>query len=530
MMLKSESSAGTASAQPSAVEVPRPPLTVVGHRVDAATLAFRVTLEPAFVALLQQRAEVAKKHGAASVHWSELVFGALRFSRTQNVWHITNDPYFQLHIDLCAPGRVEHVNDDGSIRTEPGWTVEIKWYAATLAVRSLQSILDESRAIARVLSEQTPEAPSGFVYEERLRRIDLCADVSGWGIDAADTLALVRRPRAVVRTDPPDLSQAGEVPAEPTLHETRVVTGITVGKDQMMARIYDKSIELQKKPREMDRTAEYERWAAAGWDGVTRVARVEFQIRGEALKAFGARDPAAPVDPETGQVVEGGLPAYIDRLWQSCLHWIRLVSPEKSRGGRPKPISRLPDDPRWALLRGVTFTLDKPPAPVKRKYLRTACSSAQVLGAVLSILAPTGVLTPMSEDVRDYADEPERTLRTTLGGFFKHAGEMVATDLIDRWSSPEEACVHVAIRVNAAIERVLERKEWADGRTGLCAGDACLGPQQGTVGPEARNDGDLVEVDGGRDRDARPPPVETHGSEDHTRSSGHHRLSLVATD
>jgi hypothetical protein len=168
----------------------------------------------------------------------------------------------------------------------------------------LQSVLDESRAIARELSERTQTAPEGFVYEERLRRIDLCADVAGWVIDGSDTTKLVRRPRASVRTDPPDLP--GEVPADPTLHETRVVTGITVGKDQMMARIYDKTIELQKKPREEDRTDEYERWVAGGWDGTTRVARIEFQIRGPALQTFGARDPLAPVDPETGRVVEGG--------------------------------------------------------------------------------------------------------------------------------------------------------------------------------------------------------------------------------
>jgi hypothetical protein len=46
--------------------------------------------------------------------------------------------------------------------------------------RSLQSVLEESRAIAHELWERTAETPKGAVYEERLRRIDLCADVAGW--------------------------------------------------------------------------------------------------------------------------------------------------------------------------------------------------------------------------------------------------------------------------------------------------------------------------------------------------------------
>jgi hypothetical protein len=432
---------------------------VVGRRVDALTLAFRVKLDEEFLNLLRARAQVAQEHGAASIRWRELVWGALGHSRTQNSWHITNQPYFQLHIDLWAPGRVERVNDDGSCRVEPGWTVEIKWYAVTLAGRSLQSVLDESRAIARELSERTAARPSGFVYEERLRRIDLCADVSGWGIDASDTLKLVRRPRASVRTDPPDLPSA-EVPAEPTLHETRIVTGITVGKDQMMARIYDKTIELQKKPREEDRTTEYQRWRAHGWDGVEQVARVEFQIRGEAIKTFGARDPAAPVDPETGLVVEGGLCFYVDRLWQACLNWIRLVEPETSRTGRRKPISRLPDDPRWALLRGVTFVVDRPPSPAKRRRVRGGCTAMQELGGVLSLLSARNLLRPSSEQERDYAEGAESTLKKTLVEMHTAAAEIVADELIDRWASPEKACVHVAIRVNAAIERVRARIEW----------------------------------------------------------------------
>jgi hypothetical protein len=449
----------SAASKPSADwGIPRP--KVVGRRVDALTLAYRVELDDALVGVLRAREAVAREHGAASVRWRERVWGALRFSRTSNAWHITSHPYFQLHIDLRAPGRVERPNDDGSVRVEPGWTVEIKWYASTLASRSLQSVLDESRAIARELSERTRQAPTGHVYEERLRRLDLCADVAGWGIDAADTLKLVRRPRANVRTDPPDLPAGRETPAEPTLHQTRIVTGITVGKDQMMARIYDKTIELQKKPREQDRTEEYERWAARGWDGVERVARVEFQIRGAALKTFGARDPVAPVDPETGCVIGGGLCAYVDRLWQACLNWIRLVVPEFTRSGKPKPISRLSDDPRWALLRGVTFTVDKPPAPAKRRTLRGGCAPMQALGSTISTLAARDQLRPMSEREADYGHGAEELLRQQLETMHVAVAGVIADALLDRWASAPKACVHLAVRVNAAIERVRERRDW----------------------------------------------------------------------
>jgi hypothetical protein len=259
------------------------------------------------------------------------------------------------------------------------------------------------------------------------------------GIDAADTLRLVRRPRANVRTDPPDLPNP-EVPSEPTLHETRIVTGITVGNDQMMARIYDKTIELQKKPREQDRTEEYERWAAGGWDGKERVARIEFQIRGTALQTFGARDPVAPIDPETGEVVRGRLCAYVDRLWQACLNWIRLVVPETTRGGTPKPISGLRDDPRWALLRGITFTVDRVPPPARRRRLRGGCSAMQELDAVVSTLASRGLLCTMDEHRSSHGESAEATLSAMLQTMHAKAADIIADELVDRWASATKAC------------------------------------------------------------------------------------------
>lgn len=40
------------------------------------------------------------------------------------------------------------------------------------------------------------------------------------------------------------------------------------------------------------------------------------------------------------------------------------------------------------------------------------------------------------------------------------AATIVADELVDRWASPAKACVHVAVRVNAAIERVRARADW----------------------------------------------------------------------
>lgn len=508
-------------------------MQVVARRVDALVLAYRVTLDGAFLTQIEERSKVAREHGRASIEvpgrvvkgmarprarlgdvaaapppWAigagfgdvatekaPVLVGELRYSRARKTYNLTNEPFYRLHIDLCAPGATERLDDvTGELVEEAGWTLEITWYAQTIANWGLERLLKESSAIAWQLGE---------VHEERLRRIDLCADVAGWKIEEADLRAIVKRSRANERSDPDEamLDEHGfakypDNPACPgprrrsgrpklgeltgaTGHatgfgETRKVTGITIGRGAMLARLYDKRLELGYAVPEK-RQAEEERWSAGGWDGEDRVTRVEFQIRGVALTELGLRDPRACLetravghvaspDGKIQRVVYGqravvnadgepvGLVDRLDWIWQTCLAWCRIVVP---RPGVKIAASRLDDDPRWTLLKAVRFGKGEGQR-IRRFRERAAASEAQALGVCLSQAGRAGELRDKwSTDPLRYesADEAEAILRARVARLCADQAERITQWLIERRGDPVAACVHLAERQNATRAR-----------------------------------------------------------------------------
>lgn len=507
-------------------------MKVLGARVDALTLAFRVTLDPAFSEALRERAKVARQHGRAAFDWcvrvpkddsgvvasrrrlgelparwadealrgvgteySSKIWGELRFSRALKVWNIVNEPFFRMRIDAQAPGKTERFSDlAGETIDEAGWTVEIVFYAQFLADVGLEVALREAEALASL---------TGEVHEQRVRRIDLCADVAGWTIAEDDVRKLAKRPRAKwskhlgagdegewIDEDAHDLNVGADSFGRGSF-DNRKVTGLAVGRGgAMMTRIYDKRCELERD--EDRRRTEEARWTSNGWDGEEPVTRVEFQIRGVALAELGLRDPEVALEPETeievsidrrgrrrerervvghriatgpgddGRARVHGLVDRLDWVWRTCLDWARLVVLERTRSGRIKPVSRLPDDPRWALLREVTFADARAPAPIKRFRARAAASSAQALGVSLSQAARDGELEPMSEDAIAYDDDPIATLRGRVRTLKLSETERIVDWLLDKFGSAAMANVHLAVRANAARLRFLPRGERAE--------------------------------------------------------------------
>jgi len=309
---------------------------VLGARVDALTLAFRVTLDPLFVEALRKGAKLAKNHGRAAFEWcvhvpeddtgtvarrrrlgelparwreetprgmrTELrsaIWGELRFSRALKVWNIVNEPYFRMRIDAHAPGATDRFSpivepsayhdgllrkDGGATESEAGWTVEFVFYAQWLAEIGLEAALREAEAIV---------SQTGQVHEQRLRRIDLCADVAGWIIAEDDVRKLAKRPRAKwskhlgagdegewIDEDAHDFNGGADSFGRGSF-DNRKVTGLAVGRGgAMMTRIYDKRCELERD--EDRRRTEEARWTSNGWDGEEPVTRVEFQKIGRA--------------------------------------------------------------------------------------------------------------------------------------------------------------------------------------------------------------------------------------------------------
>ncbi len=479
-------------------------MNVLGSRVDALTLAFRVTLDPAFAEALRERAMVARAHGRASFEWRTRVpeeagpasrvqrtgglrarwaeetrgpteyrrevWGELRYSRAAKVWNIINEPFFRIHVDAQAPGSTDRVDDrTGERTTEGGWTVEIVFYAQWLAEVGLEVALREGEALAALCGE---------VHEQRLRRIDLCADVAGWVIEEDDVSRLAKRPRAKwAREFGEDLgTEAAAQNFGRGSLDRRTVTGLSVGRGgALMSRIYDKRAELERD--ENRRGIEEERWTNAGWDGIEPVTRVEFQIRGVAVRELGLLDPEIALEcvtakdgtlehriltalDEDGRPRVLGLVDRLDWLWRTCLEWVRLVVLERTKSGRLKPVARLPDDPRWALLREVTFAAVRAPAPIRRFRRRSAASSAQGLGVALSQAGRDGELVAWSESPASYGepDEALATLTERVRGIKTSEAGRILEWLMDRCGSAAAANVHLAVRANASRLRFKPRK------------------------------------------------------------------------
>lgn len=427
---------------------------VVGARVDALTLAYRVRVDDEVVRHLETQAGVAREHGRARVRIRTL-FGELRYSRGGSTWNVTNGRW-RARIELRATGKEDRAHDvlssddgqDAKREKEPGWTLEIVWRAQALAeLAHVGEAVAESRRVAEGIAAQviTPDGEvviGGAVFEARVRRFDLAADVADWQIGREDADRVVHHPRA----------QQTEFGIQ-TYRNSGGVTGITVCPGgAIMARCYDKPVELAKDVSEEGcarREAEELRWMDRGWRGEP-VTRVEFQVRGLALNELGVRDPERAIDPETGAVI-GRLEHAIDGIWARCIRWVRLVNHDKKRRARCSVHAH------WKPLEGVTFFRSPTAAPRvhARKRVRGGASTGQTLGCVYSMLAARGLLPAREEDVPQApASGVALRVREEVRTSFVHAAELVTDRLLKRWG-PHEAMSHLAIVGNAVRERFL---------------------------------------------------------------------------
>lgn len=463
--------------------------TVVHHRVDALTLAYRVDLSAHTLVDLKVRGTLARQHGRASFHDSALQWELTVPMRGDgSIWRLRRENHARVQIDLRAPGGTFEVveesratasrdvrmtdkgfvneaklggDSDVKVRTEPGWTVELVWYAQHLADNPMRDVLDEGRELV---------GRWGDVREVRVRRIDLAADVAGFEIGEDDWKHLVRRSRVKVfpfTTKPSargkvtddgfrgtkDLEvREAELPALADTYARARISGIRVGSSDVVARIYDKRQELADKNDTDKAAAEAGRWRSGGWDGNAPVARVEFQLRGEALRELGARDPDRCEERELGEIVD--LPHYVPRIWRTCLKWLRLARRDDQRRQR----TRRTVDARWRALYAASFGARDANdlEPIRRRRVRGGATAAQALGALVSCVGAAGKL----DDVRelpeadhDYKEQPSEKLRAMLAILTSWGADVLAAALVERWGSPQDACVHVAIVVNAARGR-----------------------------------------------------------------------------
>jgi hypothetical protein len=133
----------------------------------------------------------------------------------------------------------------------------------------------------------------------------------------------------------------------------------------MAARLYDKTLELRRSKKEWLKPL----WSRRGWDGESKVLRLEFEIKRDALKT---------VKLDT---LDSVLPRLSD-LWRyATTEWLRLTVESEADSTR----SRWPTHPLWDRLCHIDWLGD--PAPLSRTFKADrAPSIAWILRQMLALL------------------------------------------------------------------------------------------------------------------------------------------------
>jgi len=164
------------------------------------------------------------------------------------------------------------------------------------------------------------------VSENKVSRVDLCCDVE------SPLPKLSHDFREVVsRADKRKQYLSGDFSIERHISGLRE-SGFSFGSNPMICRIYDKTLEIEKKSH---KEWFYDLWREAGWQSGL-VTRTEFQIRRKALKVRGINTVEQLIERQAD-------------LWQYLTEqWITLVVPKSSDSNR----SRWNTKPFWKLVQG----------------------------------------------------------------------------------------------------------------------------------------------------------------------------------
>jgi hypothetical protein len=396
----------------------------VGRRIDALVLAFAVTPDPHRIEYLQTHALEAQDRGAAVLEFRAegLAFEVVKTQLVTRVVFANLDVRCQW--DENASG---------------GWQLAVTPCATYLATHSLEETLALARRIAGCF---------GVVDAERLRRVDLAADFQGFPLVemGQEALQTRRSNTASFQTEAkdvegvPDLDGYG-APVRVYRKSDATITGYVVSPgNTIMARLYDKTIELKHPGREHKADLEHTIWKAHGWDGESQVTRVEFQLRGEVLDEVELRDP-------------NDLKAKLDSIWQYATRWLRCIDVASS--ARRKRCKLLP---AWALVQETRFY--HPDEPVTRKRVRGGATCENMFGTLISYLGKSGRLGHLFRgSVDDFLNvldfEAVDTLQKTLEVLFAEAAKGYIAEMFNKhgW---REAAARAFVKIQSAHVRFME--------------------------------------------------------------------------
>lgn len=363
-------------------------------RVDALYLAYNGELRPEFTEHLSQRLDEARIQGLAVAVDLDCWGAVLRMSPMSYCWRGLKGIEGKWH--LSCEEITLRVDSGGS----GGWRIEVRPSAVLLG--------RVGHEVARAMARELAAVVLVEVLEERVRRVDLCADWLNYdlaSIGLADWIA----PR---RTKAADLSLSHRY------SYAGIVSGWALGKSDISHRTYDKTRELREPGHEVKREEEHARWRAQGWSGGDRplkhgeegpeyqqVARTEFEVRGQALKQFPAlgnlRDPdvlfrsldavwayltdARPSGPRGAPLKKGTTTKVGPDDVQQKAGWCRLVVL-----GTASRRHRCRTQRRWRAVQRVTFAGVVMPVPA-RERIQAAAPERRAVGQILDLVAAEGL-------------------------------------------------------------------------------------------------------------------------------------------
>ncbi len=212
----------------------------------------------------------------------------------------------------------------------------------------------------------------GRVNKSILSRVDFTVDVQGWNLQAADLPRFVGRSKHQGRykIDAPQLDQ------DHFWHGQ--FTGLAFSKGSDLAcNIYDKQREIAARKT---KTWFYDIWRSNGWDGKSKIWRVEFQVKRKILREFGLTKGAV-----------SDLNAF-DGIWQYLTReWLRFCVADRTRKWNWNT------SPEWGVIQAATFN-QRASAPAVRRREQKAPALAVLVpmlrGVGTSLGAQLGCETP----------------------------------------------------------------------------------------------------------------------------------------
>lgn len=354
-----------------------PPAKILQARVDALTIGFNGRLSEAFRSDLAAALDRAHDAGVPKVEIDVGAFKMALDARSRAGWWQMQNAEAAVKIAEQACRR--------------GWILEVAVRAMMLAAIGPLEAAARADALASAILEGSEAYRCA-----RVMRVDLCADLVGLDLRSVEPTSWVGRGRAKTRKLTPEVDgQQFFVGGERT--------AFYVGKNALMLRVYDKTLELKNDLGGEKRASEHARWRAAGWNGLDDVTRVEFQIQGKTLDEIDdgrLRDPARLADR-------------LDPVWAFLTNeWVRLCVPDSATRR-----TRWTTDPRWGGVQSASF--GAPTGEIAPRSRRRGVPSPKYVAAiVLAYGAKTRTLDlgPVPLDAREVLSWSSERARDKLDG------------------------------------------------------------------------------------------------------------------